>query len=63
MSTETPSCGSCGATERLWQTCVGVRCDACPCDAEKHGQHVMDYAFNGERCYVTEDGVYVVEKL
>ena len=42
MSTEKPSCGNCGATERLWQTCVGVRCPACPCTAEKHGQHIMD---------------------
>lgn len=57
-----PTCGTCGATEKIWQTCVGPRCPACPCEAEKHGQHVYDYAFNGERCYV-KDGQVIVEKV
>ncbi len=57
-----PVCGGCGATAKLWQTCVGVRCPACPCDAPKHGSHTYDYEFNGERCYV-KDGAVVVERI
>jgi hypothetical protein len=57
-----PECGACGATERIWRTCVGPRCDACPCEAPKHGQHVMDYAWNGMRCFVRA-GEVVYEKI
>lgn len=59
---ERAECGVCGATEKIWRTCVGPRCPACPCDAENHGRHVYDYAFNGERCYV-RDGKVVVEAV
>jgi hypothetical protein len=59
----TPVCESCGATEKLWQVCNNVVvCKDCPCEAERHGQHVYDYEFNGERCY-QKDGEWVIEKL
>ncbi len=57
-----PECGACGATERIWRTCVGPRCPTCPCTATKHGSHVMDYEWNGERCFI-RDGQVVIEKL
>jgi len=58
-----PVCDNCGGTERLWQVCGGkVVCKDCPCEAEKHGPHVMDYAFNGLRCYL-KDGEYITEPL
>ena len=58
-----PKCDNCGGTERLWQVCGGkVVCKDCPCESKKHGPHVMDYAFNGLRCYL-KDGEYITEPL
>lgn len=45
-----PACERCGATSNIWKTCVGDRCGACGCDAETHGAHVYDYAYNAPRC-------------
>jgi hypothetical protein len=56
-------CERCGATEKLWQVCgKKVLCKDCPCEAERHGKHVYDYEFNGERCYL-KDGTYIIEPL
>ena len=61
-NSDKPECGTCGSTDRIWRTCAGPRCATCPCEAEKHGQHVYDYEWNGECCYV-KDGQVIVEKV